>query len=189
MKRFFWWILLFFILLVLIPVFAIIGQLVLAKIVGVCTVLTLSIALWIWKNQSAKLSGAKNRIKLNLNDRFWLNQNCPFYASLSSQDKVVFADRIGLFLGSKAICHHQEIQLVKEDYIAIASSHVISAWNAFNDLTNTFSEVYIIKNEPKNSEFQKENRVVMYFDDVVSHFKLTPSQHDHENNPWLVEFH
>ena len=189
MKRFFWWILLFFILLVFIPVFAIIGQLVLAKIVGVCTVLTLSIALWIWKNQSAKLSGVKNRIKLNLNDRFWLNQNCPFYASLSSQDKVVFADRIGLFLGSKAIFHHQEIQLVKEDYIAIASSHVISSWNAFNDLTNTFSEVYIIKNRPKNSEFQKENRVVMHFDDVVSHFKLTPSLHDHENNPWLVEFH
>jgi len=188
MKRFFWWILLFFILLVLIPVFAFIGQLVLAKMVGVFTVLTLSIALWIWKNQSAKLSGVKNRIRLNLNDRFWLNQNCPFYASLSSQDKVVFADRIGLFLGNNAIFHHQEIQLVKEDYIAIASSHVISTWNTFNDLTNTFSEVYLINNTLDNNEFRKENRIVLHVDQVMSHFKLMSPLQSQENNPWLIEF-
>lgn len=189
MKRFFWWIVLFFILLVLVPVFATIGQLGLAKIAGIFTVLSLSIALWIWKNQSAKLSGVKNRIRLNLNDRFWLNQNCPFYASLSSQEKVVFADRIGLFLGSKAIFHHQEIQLTKEDYIAIASSHVIATWNAFNDLTNTFSEVYLITNAQTTDEFQKENRIVLHVDQVMSHFKLIPPLPIQENNPWLVEFH
>lgn len=189
MKRFFWWILLFFILLVLIPVFATIGQLFLAKIVGIFTVLTLSIALWVWKNQSAKLSGVKNRIILNLNDRFWLNQNCPFYASLSNQDKIVFVDRIGLFLGNKAILHDQEIQLAKEDYIAIASSHVISNWNAFSDLKNTFSEVYLVKNTSSKSEILNEDRVVLNYDHVMSYFQLIPTLHTQENNPWLIEFH
>ena len=190
MKRFFWWILLFLLLLVSIPLFASIGQLTLSKIVGIATVITLSIALWIWKSQSATKYGVKNRISINLNDRFWLNQHCPFYSALSKNDKVAFTDRIGLFLGNQSLFHHPELVLVKEDYIAIASSWVISTWSSYDGFLKLNDGCFISDSQlDLQSELAINNSELFTVElkEVLNHFKSPITELNLGNNPWLVE--
>lgn len=190
MKRFFWWILLFLLLLVSIPFFASIGQLTLAKIIGIVTVITLSVALWVWKRQSASKHGVKNRISINLNDRFWLNQHCPFYTSLSKKDKVAFTDRIGLFLGNHSLFHHPDLVLVKEDYIAIASSWVISTWLSFDGFHELNDGCFISGsqlNEQSAPSFHNSELFTVELKDVLLHFKSPIGKLNSGKNPWLVE--
>lgn len=186
MKRFFWWILLFFVLLVAIPVLAYVNQLLLAKVTGIITVVMLSIALWVWKKQSAQLHGTKNRVKLNLNDRFWLNQNCPFYAALSKEDKIVFTDRMGLFLGNTLIQKDQNLQLTKEDYFIVAASYVMSKWNSSFSLMSLPREIQLLKSAEKKQLFRSDDSVIVTLEEVGSHFRSLPSPTVIENNFWLT---
>lgn len=179
----------FFVLLISIPFFALKDQLFIAKIIGIVTVITLSVALWVWKNQSAKLSGVKNRVRLNLNDRFWLNQNCPFYSSLSKTDKQAFTDRAGLFLGNCSIRLDEGMELSKEDYIAIASSFVISTWHSFTGTIGFSKEVFIINSSLGEQSTKPPLATTIQFEikDILGHIKSSPEDLLVGKNPWTVE--
>ena len=43
--------------------------------IGILTVVTLSYALWLRKNQTIRKINRKSRIRINLNDKFWLNEH------------------------------------------------------------------------------------------------------------------
>jgi len=98
MKKFFVWVLFFFVLLVSIPLLMFSGYFLIAKLIGVMTVVLLSLALRLWMYKTKKEYNPIERVKINLNDRFWLSKHITFYNQLSSTDKIIFEDRVGIFL-------------------------------------------------------------------------------------------
>jgi hypothetical protein len=81
-----------------VPIFLLLNQIVLAKLFGFSSLIIVSLALLFWKSVSRKRNQVKNRIVLNANDRFWLQKNISFYNKLTSEDRQVIENRIGLFL-------------------------------------------------------------------------------------------
>ena len=104
MNKFFGWILLFFFLLLAIPILLLNGSTVAAKLLGVVTVLVLSFSVRFWLYQTKKAYNPKERIRISLNDRFWMNKEISSYNSMSVADKRIFEDRIGILLSKVPIC-------------------------------------------------------------------------------------
>ena len=128
MKKFSPWLLLFVFLLVGIPILLHYGENEIARFFGILTVISISIALWIWRIQTKSKLPKNGRIKLNTNDLFWLNKHIPFYAKLSKSDKKIFQDRIGLFLANIKITEINKEYPEKETCLYVASSAVIAYW-------------------------------------------------------------
>lgn len=128
MKRFAPWIALFVGLLASIPILMLNEQFQLAKLLGFLTILSVSVALFIWRKQTKKLSGKKSRVMLNLNDRFWLEHHIPFYRKLNKADRIVFEDRIGLFLSDIRVTDVEREMPEKETCFYVAASAVIAYW-------------------------------------------------------------
>jgi|TARA_R110000737_G_scaffold117240_1_gene149937 Mlc titration factor MtfA (ptsG expression regulator) len=128
-KRFIPWILFFFILLVCVPLLIQNGQTGSAKLLGFIVVVGVSIALMIWRKQTKTLMKYKTRVALNANDRFWLERNIPFYKKLSKSDRVIFADRIGLFLAEVLVTEVDKEVAEKDTCLLVASSAVYAYWN------------------------------------------------------------
>lgn len=122
------WIFFFLLILGLIPISLLSNQVFLAKTLGILAVVSLSLALWIWKKQLAEKYGSNNRVKVNLNDAFWLNQHIPFYTKLRKSDKTVFENRLGLFLGSMNFRTTLEEKEAKEALLFLGSSAVQAFW-------------------------------------------------------------
>ncbi len=95
---FIYWLTVIFTLLFLVPIFLFLNQIVLAKLFGFSSLIIVSLALLFWKSVSRKRNQVTNRIVLNANDRFWLQKNISFYNKLTSEDRQVIENRIGLFL-------------------------------------------------------------------------------------------
>ncbi len=99
-----------------------------AKVLGIIVILAISAALWIWRIQTIRRMQRKARVMLNLNDRFWLNQHISFYKKLSARDKIIFEDRIGLFLAEITITEVGKDFPQKSTGLYVAASAVISFW-------------------------------------------------------------
>jgi len=127
-KRFGSWIFVFVVLLGSIPILIVNGEVGMAKFLGVTTVVSVSIALSIWRKQTKKLSSHKQRVILNLNDRFWLERHIPFYKKLNKSDRTTFEDRIGLFLSEIRVTEINKDLPEKETCLYVASSAVIAFW-------------------------------------------------------------
>ena len=104
MNKFVGWILLFFLLLITIPFLLILGLVVPAKIAGVITVLALSFSVRYWLYRTKKEFDPKERIRINLNDRFWMKKEFIFYNEMSPANKKIFEDRIGIILSKVPMC-------------------------------------------------------------------------------------
>jgi Mlc titration factor MtfA (ptsG expression regulator) len=126
--RFSAWLTVFFVLLITIP--ALLGSELkaTAKTFGVVVIVLLSIALWIWRTQTIRRVKRKARIPINLNDRFWLNENIPFYKQLKAADKRIFEDRIALFLAEVVITEIGKKVPEKSTCFYVAGSAVIAFW-------------------------------------------------------------
>lgn len=139
LKRFGPWIGLFVLLLGSIPVFIRNEQMGLAKVVGVVTIVSISVALWIWRQQTLRKSDKKARIVLNLNDRFWFEHHIPFYRQLKPAERKIFEDRVGLFLAEIRITEVDKEVPDKETCYYVAASAVIAYWGLpywnYGDLT------------------------------------------------------
>jgi membrane protease YdiL (CAAX protease family) len=131
MKKFFVWVLLFFVLLVSIPLLMFSGYFLIAKLIGVMTLVLLSLALRIWMYKTKKEYNPIERVKINLNDRFWLSKHITFYNQLSSIDKIIFEDRVGIFLSRVPIIFSSNQKVTsKEDAMLVASSAICAFWNS-----------------------------------------------------------
>ncbi len=127
-KRFGSWMFVFVVLLGSIPILIVNGDVGMAKFMGVTTVVSVSIALSIWRKQTKKLSSQKQRVILNLNDRFWLERHIPFYKKLNKSERTTFEDRIGLFLSEIRVTEINKDLPEKETCLYVASSAVIAFW-------------------------------------------------------------
>ncbi len=126
--RFTAWLLIFFVLLFAVPPLMASEMKQTAKVLGIIVILAISAALWIWRIQTVRRMQRKARVALNLNDRFWLNQHISFYKRLSARDKIIFEDRIGLFLAEIIITEVGKVAPQKSTCLYVASSAVITFW-------------------------------------------------------------
>jgi hypothetical protein len=140
--RFSAWLIVLFITLLCIPLLLNSDHKVLAKIVGVSIVVLFSVALWYWRTQTLRKIKMQARIKLNLNDRFWLNEHIPYYKVLSKSNKTIFEDRLGLFLTEIRIKEIGKEMPEKETCLYVASSAIIAFWGLpywnYGELTEVF---------------------------------------------------
>lgn len=158
-KRFLPWVLFFMVLLISIPVMANSGYATMAKFLGFLTVLAITGALSIWRNQTRKIAEKKPRVKLNLNDRFWLKEHIPFYAKLGKKDKIVFEDRIGIFLSEIQISEIGSEVPEKETCFYVAASAIIAYWGLPYWNYGDLAEVLVYpQNYSEEMEFAKSGQ-------------------------------
>lgn len=122
------WIPVFIVMLSCIPLFTILGQKNLAKVVGIATVVLTAFAIRRWLYFANRLKGKPSKINLNINDRYWLNEHVHFYKKLSKSDKKIFEDRISLFVTDIIITEVGKEVPDRDTCLYVASSAVITFW-------------------------------------------------------------
>lgn len=127
-SRFIAWLSVFFILLITIPILLKADLKFLAKVVGVIVIVTLSVALWLWRMRTFRSISRKARIQFTLNDRYWLTNNISFYKELNASDKKIFEDRLGLFLAEIKITEIGKEIPDKATCFYVGSSAIITFW-------------------------------------------------------------
>lgn len=128
MKRFMPWVALFLILLASIPFLLKSDGAAVAKVLGFIVVVAIVVALWYWRIQTRKISPRNQRVKLNVNDTYWLEENIPFYKTLGKDSKQIFADRVGIFIADVQITEVGKDIAEKETCFYVACSAVIAFW-------------------------------------------------------------
>jgi len=118
----------FFVLLVGISILLGTEMKTVAKTVGIIVVVLLSVSLYIWRTQTIRKISRKARVRLNLNDRHWLNEHIVFYRNLSKADKLIFEDRIGLFLAVIIVTEIGKDVPEKSTCFYVAASAIITFW-------------------------------------------------------------
>lgn len=126
--RFTSWLIVIFVLTLSIPVLISFELSIIAKIIGLLLILLSSVALFVWIRKVTASKVIKNRVVLNVNDRFWLNENIPFYRRLSKSEKIIFEDRISLFLAEIIITDVTSDVPDKVECFFVASSAIIAYW-------------------------------------------------------------
>lgn len=147
-KKFLLWIALFFILLSAIPFLAFHELFTAAKILGITTVVLVSIAIRLWTAASRKQSQHANRVLLNRNDLFWLEKHCPFFVQLSKEDQAIFKDRMGLFLANIAYAQESGVTPDREDCFPAAALYVVKTFNNEWNLPEDYKEIKLIADGP-----------------------------------------
>lgn len=126
--RFFGWIMLFLFLLGAIPILLLMESNNVAKLLGVLLVVAIVAALWYWRIQSRVRSPRNQRIRINTNDKFWLLDKIPFYKKLTPSDRLIFEDRIGIFLADIIVTEINKEVAEKDTCFYVACSAVIAYW-------------------------------------------------------------
>ncbi len=125
---FYKWLFTFITLLLSIPILINFNLHFLSVGLGFVLVLFFGLALFFWVKSLNNTRGQLERVKLNTNDVFWLNKNIPFYEGLSKSDKIIFEDRIGLFLSKVVITEVDKSVPEKSTCLYVAASAVIAFW-------------------------------------------------------------
>lgn len=126
--RFTSWLVVIFVLILAIPILIQIELTFVAKIIGLLLIVISSVALFSWVRRVAGSKVIKNRVALNANDRFWFNENIPFYRLLTKQEKGIFEDRISLFLAEIIITDVSKEVPDKAECFFVAASAIIAYW-------------------------------------------------------------
>lgn len=127
-KSFLPWIILFLISLGSIPIILHYKGFTSAKIIGVIVVISIIAALWFWRINTRKKSPRKAKVQLSVNDKHWMKDHISFYKRLNKQDKIIFEDRVGIFIADVIITEIGKEKPEKETCIYVAASAVIAFW-------------------------------------------------------------
>ncbi|HZH85876.1 MAG TPA: M90 family metallopeptidase [Brumimicrobium sp.] len=156
-KPFLPWILLFFAFLVSIPIILHYKGFTSARIIGVLVVLSVITALWYWRINTRKKSPRNQRIILSVNDKHWMNERIYFYKRLNKSDKIIFEDRVGIFLADVRITEIGKEQPEKATALYVAASAVIAFWGLPYYNYGNLREVLVYP-----SNFDKDNSLNKY---------------------------
>ena len=143
---------LIFTLLLLIPILIKIKLLFIAKFIGFFLVLFVPIILNFWLKRSSKKKKILNRIKISVNEKFWLDKHVLFYRQLSKVEQKVFEDRIALFIANIKISNGNDDILEKEEYLIIASSAIIAFWKSDSWSSSDLNEILVINQNSDSLE-------------------------------------
>lgn len=127
-KSFLPWIILFLATLGSIPIILHFKGYTSARIIGVVMVVLIVAVLWFWRINTRNKSPRNERIKLTVNDKYWMKEHIPFYRRLNKQDQKIFEDRVGIFLADVTITEIGKEQPEKETCFYAASSAIIAFW-------------------------------------------------------------
>ena len=158
--RFSAWLIVFLVLLLFVPLLISANYNFQAKILGILITLLVSIALWNWRMQTIRKIIKASRIKLNLNDRFWIDRHIEFYKKLNKADKIVFEDRLGLFLAEIIITEVGKEVPDKETCFYVASSAIIAYWGLPYWNYGELSEVIVYPDNFSSDNLVKENAFI-----------------------------
>lgn len=115
------WLILFALLLAAVPTMIYLDQRNLAKGIGVFTLLVTVFAIRRWMYLIRK----RSKVGLNLNDRYWMKEHIPFYASLPKNKKKIFEDRVALFISQIVVTEIGKGVPDRETCLYVAASAVI----------------------------------------------------------------
>lgn len=158
--RFSAWLIVFLVLLLFIPLLISANYNFQAKILGILIIILISIALWNWRMQTARKIIKASRVKLNLNDRFWLDHHVKFYKNLNKADKIIFEDRMGLFLAEIIITEVGKEVPEKETCFYVSASAIIAYWGLPYWNYGELSEVIVYQDNFTFDNLIKEEAVI-----------------------------
>lgn len=119
-----YWVIFFFVSLVLVSVLLTFHQVVIAKILGVVIVLTISILVRVWLKKVSRVKQRPDSIHIGINEQFWLKENSEFFRLASISDGKTIETRVGLFLTKISIEEEGKPVPTKELCLSIALSAV-----------------------------------------------------------------
>lgn len=96
--RFIIWLPLFAALLIAIPIFIWFGYIFLAKVTGVVVLVLLIYAMRIWFRKARLQNQRLERVHLNANDLFTIQQIIPSWKSWPNEDRQILVNQLGLLL-------------------------------------------------------------------------------------------
>ena len=105
-----------------------------------------------WLKRSSKKKKILNRIKISVNEKFWLDKHVLFYRQLSKVEQKVFEDRIALFIANIKISNVNDDILEKEEYLIIASSAIIAFWKSDSWSSSDLNEILVINQNSDSLE-------------------------------------
>jgi hypothetical protein len=120
MKKYSGYIIVFAVLLILIPVLAMNGFLLAAKILGFVLVIGVSVALRIWLVNARKAKYRLDAVRLNVNDRYFLTSTFDQYKSATSKERKELERSMGFILGNTKFDIAGSDQLTREDCLVAA---------------------------------------------------------------------
>lgn len=94
MRQYLKWIIIFALLLISVPLLIISGQIFLAKLIGVGLVVLVTIAIRLWVRRADKMTKAATVIKLNADNRFFIDKYYPSYKTMSNKERLDFESEI-----------------------------------------------------------------------------------------------
>lgn len=153
------WLILFALLLAAVPAMIYMNQRNLAKGIGFVTLLLTVFAIRRWMYVIRK----RSKVGLNLNDRFWLNEHIPFYASLSKSEKKIFEDRVALFISEIVVTELGKDVPDRETCLYVAASAVISFWGFPHWNFGRLEEVIISRNHAGEDHTNDQSVTTMTF--------------------------
>lgn len=120
MKKYVGYLVVFAILLVMIPVLAMNGLLMAAKILGFILVIAVSVALRIWLINARKGKYRLDAVKLNVNDRYFLTAEFDHYKNATSKERKQMEQTLGFILGNTKFGVSESKELTREDCLVAA---------------------------------------------------------------------
>jgi hypothetical protein len=154
--RFLYWTFLFLVVLGAIPLCITFGWIVFAKTLGIISVVSLTIALWVWRLQTKNQYGIASRLELNTNDRFWLLKNVGMYTKLSSKDKTIFQHRVGLLMGKTLFRCSLSVAEPRDQALSFAAAVISHHWGEYGIDFSGLKEVVINEGNQHVSIISKE---------------------------------
>jgi hypothetical protein len=147
--RFPLWLTIFFLLLLSIPTFTFIGQLLVAKVLGIFCLILVIISLRIWLRISRVNSEKVDRVVLNKNQLFELERNYSFLRNLNNSERQVIVNRTGLILAEIKFISFNNEEFSNDEIIEFAFNVSISQLdNEYKNLCG--SEIIISKGKKHN---------------------------------------
>lgn len=84
---------------------------------------------------------------MNLNDRFWMKKEFPFYNSMNSSDKKIFEDRVGVFLSKVPVCYSSG-ELLKDRTLSLrTAAHLLITIADSDEFIRLLPTAIIIEDE------------------------------------------
>lgn len=120
MKKYVGYLVVFAILLVMIPVLAMNGLLLAAKILGFILIIAVSVALRIWLINARKGKYRMDAVKLNVNDRYFLTAEFDHYKNATSKERKQMEQTLGFILGNTKFGVSESKELTREDCLVAA---------------------------------------------------------------------
>lgn len=158
-------------LLVFIPILLLVELNQFAKILGVVMVLITTFALRYWLYRANRLGQEVPKVKLNVNDKFFLESSLPIYKGMESSTKKIFDERLGRVLAETDFDRKDHKQVSRDEGLAFAA---LLTSITFNETYKSWKGKVVVFKEEEGTEllFQGEKPVFFVcFEEILKELK------------------